>query len=100
MSDEPFPGPREFTLPLHTQTSSDRISSSDFNESEEQYTHSRAASSTFQRSSKISSATSNSGDYGDATNLVAITEGQRLVIAIDYGTTFTGNMRDRDRARN
>ncbi|KAH7417779.1 hypothetical protein BKA64DRAFT_761386 [Cadophora sp. MPI-SDFR-AT-0126] len=90
ISDEPFPGPREFTLPLHTQTSSDRISSSDFNESEEQYTHSRAASSTFQRSSKISSATSNSGDFGDATNLIAIAEGQRLVIAIDYGTTFTG----------
>jgi hypothetical protein len=88
--EEPLPRPREFNLPLHTRTNSDRYASSDFNESEEQNSNSPGASSTFTQSFNVSSDFANSEGYGDTPDLVDIAEGQRLVIAIDYGTTFTG----------
>lgn len=90
--DEPLPGPREFNLPSHTRTNSERYASSDFNESEELNSNSPRASSTFSQSFNVSSDFASSEGYGDTSDLpvVDIAEGQRLVIAIDYGTTFTG----------
>jgi hypothetical protein len=88
--EEPLPGPREFNLPYHTRTNSDRYDSSDFDESEEQNRTSPRASSTFTQSFNVTSDSANSEGFGDTPDLVDIAEGQRLVIAIDYGTTFTG----------
>jgi hypothetical protein len=88
--EEPLPGPREFNLPYHTRTNSDRYDSSGFDESEEQNSTSPRASSTFKQSFNVTSDSANSEGYGDTPDLVDIAQGQRLVIAIDYGTTFTG----------
>jgi hypothetical protein len=87
--EEPLPGPRE--VPYHTPTNSDKYVSSDFDESEEQNSTSPRASSISKQSSNVTSDFANSESYGDSTDLVDIADGQRLVIAIDYGTTFTGS---------
>ena len=88
--EEPLNGPQEFSLPHHTRTNNDTYNSSDFDESEEQNSTSPRASSTFKQSFNVSSDSANSESYGDTSDRFDIAEGQRLVIAIDYGTTFTG----------
>jgi hypothetical protein len=88
--EEPLPGPRQVNLPYHTRTNSDRYLSSDFDESEELNSTSRRTSSIFKQPSTITSDSANSEGFPDTADLADLAEGQRLVIAIDYGTTFTG----------
>jgi hypothetical protein len=85
-----LPGPRQVNLPYHTRTNSDRYLSSDFDESEELNSTSRRTSSIFKQPSTITSDSANSEGFPDTADLADLAEGQRLVIAIDYGTTFTG----------
>ena len=89
--EEPLPGPQGWNLTERTRRFRDTYGSSDDDNDENREENSApGASSTLEASFNVTSDAANSGEYDESSEFAGIAEGKRLVIAVDYGTTFTG----------
>lgn len=90
--EDPLFVPEDFNFDFayRKRRNGDRHRTSEFEESDGgSITPSRASLSS--RQVFMTSPEANSKDHVGASDPITIARGQRLVIAIDYGTTFTGN---------